>query len=331
MVRFARAYPLLFLAIFVLAISCTIIQDSDITTPSEFANRKLKSITIQQETVKGNKTTQIQLLYDSVQNLVDINTGTKIVRRIGFSLQDFGNLKMKLRSNTTGDLEFFVSYKEGNQPYTFGILKGDSVVEIIRFRYDTSNKLNKILTIINPIDNLPAKVFTNDTLIYTLSNISRIIRRSSDASKEATIDIQYGGSGDFQTISNFSYLGFQYTQQGGACPQGQNSDSCFGYALQPSSGGGSENQSQYAIFNTVQFNTFTQIQLADVKINAGPSGSRDYDTFYFHPLMILRDEFDQGKFLLGIYSIDWLELGTLLSSTNFTQNETVNINFNYGF
>ncbi len=334
MVRVSRAAYSLFIVLLTLGLACTIIEDSDIKDASQFANKKIKSIDVEQQTTKGSKSSQIKLLFDSVKNIVDPATGVKVVRRQGYSLQDLGNLKMKLRSGTTGNTEFFISYKEGEKPYTFSILKGDSIVEVIRFRYDANNRLNKIVTIINPIDNQPAKIFTSDTLIYLSSEISRIIRRSSDPAQEATIDILYGGDANFRTISQFSYLGFRYSQGGGACPQGNNSQTCSGYALQPSSGNqpsGSENQTQFAIVTSFQFNQLVKIQLADVKINAGPSGSRDYGTFYFNPLMIFRDEFSEGKILLGIYSIDWFVPGPVLTSTNFTQNETVNFNFNYGF
>lgn len=58
---------------------------------------------------------------------------------------------------------------------------------------------------------------------------------------------------------------------------------------------------------------------------------RDYDTYYFHPLMILRNQVPLGNYLFVIYAIDWLEPGPALSQTNFTRNEFVTFNLIYAF
>lgn len=328
MVRLVRACYLLILAIFVWGISCTIVEDTDIKTPQEFKSLPLKSIEINQETTKGKKSTLILPLYDSVQNFTDPNTGAKIVRKVGYSMTDFGNLKMKLRSGTSGNAEIFIYYKTGDYPYTFGILKGDSIVELYRFRYDGNNKLNKIVTFINPIDNLPRTVFTSDTLIYTSATISSIVRKSPiDPSKEATINIQYGGSGNFMSVSNFTYLSFQYQQSQGNCPNNANADVCAGYFAMPTQGGGGSNSS-YTLSAAVMIDRLIQLRLLDYKFSSG--SNRDYDTYYFHPLLLMRDQFSQGGFLSIFYCIDWFVPGPVLNNTNFSQDESVSINFNYG-
>ncbi len=328
MVRLVRTCSCSILTILVVGFSCTIMEDADLTSAEDFKNLPLKGIVLTQQTTKGTKSISILPLYDSVQNFTDPNTGAKIVRKVGYSASDFGNLKMKLRSNSSGNTEFFAYYKTGNAPYTFGILKGDSIVELYRFRYDGNNRLNKIITIINPVDNQPATVFTNDTLIYTASNVSSIIRRSPyDPSKAATINIQYGGSGSFLSVSNFTYLNFQYQQTQGNCPNNANLETCVGYLAMPTQGGGGSN-STYTMATSLRLDRLVQLRLLDYKFNTG--SNRDYDTYYFHPLLLMRDQFSQGVFLSIFYSMDWFVPGPVLNNTNFSQDESVSINYNYG-
>lgn len=312
---------------FVLTFSCTIIQDSDITIEAQLSKLKIKGIEIKQETSKGNNSTVGTLLYDSTIYFVAVGTGAKITRKIRFSLPPLGNLKMKFKSGTTSKTELFVSYMDDGQPYNVRIFQGDSAVESYLFRYDTYigvRKVNKILTTLDPVDGLPATYTTVDNFTYTGSNISSILRTPKTGSP-ATISIISPNVGAY-FAPNFTYLGINYQYNQGNCPYGAGFDSCIGYQAMVN---GTSGSSSYIISVVQNSNSLSQILLADNKITGG-SSSWDYDTYFFNPLMLLRNQVGQGNYLLVIYMIDWWQRGAAISNPNFTRNETVSINLNYG-
>lgn len=313
--------PLLF-------ISCTIIEDTDITSAEQLGELKLQSLEILQETKGGNQKTTLTQKYDSIVDIIDTSTGARITRKVGYDLPSLGNFKMKLRSASSTNTTVTISFKDDTQPYTFRIYQGDSVIELYRFRYDASNRLNMITTLINPIDNKPPLFQTTDLLSYAGDNVTSLIRTSPDPTKSATINIQYGGSGNGLSVSSFNYLGVNYGQLQGNCPNGSSANDCTGYLVGPIQLQGI--YSSYTISTNHESDILNQIRLEDSKINGG-SGGRDYDTYYFHPLMMIRDQLNQGNFLLVIYALDWLVQGPTLAITNFTQNESVSINFKYGY
>jgi hypothetical protein len=324
----------LFPTILLLVVSCTIIKDSDITTADELKKIKLKSIKIDQDTNSGKESTTINLLYDSTVNIIDTNTGSTVVRKTGYAFPSLGNFKLKFRSGSTATLKSYVSYLAENKPYTFVLYENDSAIEIYRFRYDATGRLSKIITTINPVDNEPILIRTNDSLIYNSNeNITSIIRRSPDAALQTTITIGYGGSGTSTSVSSISLSpnhGFSYEQMQGDCPNNSNANICTGYNIRPTSGSGSYS-SYYTISTLTESNVLHELNLIDTKIQGGQISQREYDTYYFHPLMLLRNEVSNGDFLLIIYMIDWLEPGVPLTNTNFTRNDFVTFDFQYGF
>lgn len=319
------------------ATSCTIVQDSDITDPAAFEKFKLKNFSITQDTHNGKKTTTATLLYDSAVNVKDPATGSIVVRKMMYNFPNPGNLKVRMRSGSSAELKLTCSYLSGNKPYTVVLYQNDSAVEIYRFRYNNGGNLNRIVTTINPVDNKPFIYHTNDTLIYTGSGIvTKILRRSPDASAAATINIEYGGAGDYMSISNFQYQYFHYQQMQGDCPNNSEFNACTGYAIQftgvgGTGGTGGNNSSYYTISTRVESDLLHQLNLADTKIQGGQTSQRDYDTYYFHPLMFLRNQMNQGNFLFVIYTMDWLLPGPVLTQTNFGRNDFVTLDFQYGF
>ena len=310
---------------FVLTFSCTIIQDSDITAETQLSKLKLRGIEIKQQTSLGNSSTVATLLYDSSVNITDAATGAKLTRKLRFSLPPLGDRKMKLKSGVAVKTELQVYYMDDGQPYTVKIFQGDSTVEQYRFRYDSytsTRKVNKIVTVLDPVDNLPATYTSVDNLTYSGSNVSSILRNPGSATP-TTINISYEGSGTGFRVSTFVYQGTNYSNSQGNCPNGASFDSCTGYNTV---GNGN---SSYTISVAQNATTLSQILLEDNKINGGGSG-RDYDTYFFHPLLFLRNQVGQGNYLLVIYMMDWWKLGVPISNPNFTRNETVSINLKYG-
>lgn len=312
-------------AILLLVLSCTIIEDSDITSLAEYNKLSLKSIEINQETLAGNSTKLALLKYDSVQNFVDSNTGARITRLQRFTLPSLGTLKMKLRSGTTTNTEFFIYFKEDGLPYTFGIFAGDSLVEHYSFRYNASNQLNKIRTRLNPIDGRPATLVTTDTLTYSPSPEGKLV--SMTRKGVGSFTFQFGTYNSEQTLSSMTFLGQNYNIYTGNCSNGFSSNVC-GQLYKPVGNGG------YTVHNEIQLTLgkTTQTTITDQRLsNSGCDCQRELDTYYLHPLMILRYYFPQGGMLLWIYTVDWWKPGTAqLSAQKLNKNDVVKLNFNYG-
>lgn len=315
----------LFSAGLTMAFSCTIITDKDITSTAQLSKLmsklKWKGLEIKQETSKGNSTVSAQVLYDSTVNIVDPATGTRINRRVRFSLGAMGP-KLKLRSGTTAKTEFTLSYKEGNQPYTFVIYQGDSAVEIYRFRYDASNRLYRIMTFLNPVDGRPFILATRDSIGYDASfKPVSIIRRSP--SQPGTITLTYNNS----TLQQIGFKGTNYTQSGGNCRQGVSTPTCGGF----STNSNAQVHYQFHISNGIS----NQVLIQDVREPIGggvcPACDREPATFYFHPLMLVKDQLPFGADLLLAYMGDWWVLGAATADPNQRRtNEVVTFNFLYG-
>ena len=79
----------------------------------------------------------------------------------------------------------------------------------------------------------------------------------------------------------------------------------------------------------------SQTTITDLRYGRGSPNqcdcSRELDSYYLHPLMILRDVVPQGGTLLWVYAVDWWKPGTaqVQLGNNFTKNDVVQLNFNY--
>lgn len=326
----ARLFPGVLVTLF----ACSIIDDSAITSQEELKGLKLTGFTIDQQTNKGTKKITARVVSDSAVNITDTNTGAKINRVAILKMPSLGSSKMKLRSGTTLDVDMSITYTSSTKPYTMAIYQKDSAVEVYRFRYDASGRLVKIITIIDPVDNLPALVTTIDTLIYStvgdMKDIDVIHRKLADGMLDATIDPFYGS----QSLENFTYKDRQYNNNGGGCNDAYGATGCGSYGFSPAGGGGSSGQSSFAYQVSETFNSLTQVRLEDTKFGNGNGGGgsccRDFDTYYFHPLMILRNQITKGDYLLLIYMMDWWVPGAPLTNSVSGNNEMVRIDFSYG-
>ena len=316
-------------AILLLALSCTIIEDGDITSLAQYSALKLKSIEINQETLAGNSTKLAVLKYDSVVNLVDPTTGARITRKQRFTLPSLGTLKMKLRSGTNTNAEIYMSFKEDGLPYTFIIYVGDSLVEHYSFRYNASNKLNKIRTRLNPIDGRPATLVTTDTLTYSPSPEGKLV--SMTRKGVGSFTFQFGTSNSEQTLNTMTFLGQNHSIYQGFCSN-VSSNVC-GSLQGPGCCGDIPtivNENHSTLGKT------TQTVITDLRLDGSNNSNcvgcpRELDTYYLHPLMILRDNFSHGGLLLWIYSVDWWKRGTAqISNQILTRNDVVKLTFNYG-
>lgn len=311
-----------------LAFSCSIVKDSDVTSLDQFNKLKLKSFEIIQTTLSGNSSALATLKYDSAVDGISGSTGAHVSRRQAFSFPALGSNKMKLKSGTTAATEIQIAYRDNGTPNIFIIYQGGVEVETYRFFYNANNQLIKLVSLFGPISN-PTSV-TKDTLIYApVGGLLSSLIRNPKSPSPIPFTLDFGSSGSFGSWQGVKYnLGTQYCNNSNG-----NANVCGDFQKQVNGGQSNTNplifeQNQSTLGKTGQ-TTITDLRYGKGSPNSCDC-SRELDTFYLHPLMILRDVVPQGSTLLWIYAVDWWKPGTAqIQLSNFTKNDVVQLNFNY--
>lgn len=317
---------------FLLFAACDIIQDTDLLTQEELENLNLRTIGIEQDLRNGFSKASFELLYDSTISVIDNNTGTLLTRLVSYKIPALGQ-KLKYRSGASSNLKCYIYYTSSGQPYTFGILQADTVVERYRFRYDANGRLNNIRCFAYTKNEAVPIWHRYDSIVYNGSEISTIYRGSATEPEAAGIfTIEYTGSGAFRNVGRVAFGNMVVSNQGGNCPN-NSGNNCRGYVYQintPNSG--TFNVSSLTFLRGFSFEKLSFVQFADTKINnfGGVNCCYDYDTYYFHPMMLLREEFQIGDDLFPVYLIDWWIPGQQIgNNASYQSNEAVTLTFNY--
>jgi len=318
---------------FVTALSCTIVKDSDITSISQLNSLSLKSFEIVQNSKAGNSTSLAVLKYDSTVNKISKSTGAHVSRVKGFTLPALGNYKMKLKSGVNAATEIKIVYKDNGSLNDCIIYQGNSPVESYLFFYNTNNQLIKVSTVLSPTAGNVPTYETVDLLTFGATGDvypSTITRSSTyDATLTGTYTVCQNCSGSGSSSQSVNQLTFNQGQSqvyqlsfnsgsGNCSSNGYYPYSCGSINKTNSNGGGGQNgnQNQLSFINNFTFNKTIQTSLTSIS---------NTDTYYFHPLLILKDVVPQGDFYFWFYSVDWFQTaGSPFSS------DMVKINFNYG-
>lgn len=312
---------LLSFILFAFIFSCTIIEDSDITSQEELDNLKLESIEIEQQTNGGTSTSTAKVTSDVAINISV--PGGVIKRQVFMDWPALGtNSKLKLKSGITTAFKSYYSLLESRKPWTFYLFSADStILELYSFRYNSSGQLASVITRAPYVAGAPAT--SRDTLIYkTDGQLLSITRNYPANGTTATFtNVNSHTSSNSYFLNEYEFQGIKYQkrcQGGNGCPNwGGNY-----HALSNGSPVGVMNLTtfQREYLNLEDVNSITQTCQ-----NNSPC-SFWIDTFYLHPLLILKDQFDHGNDLLLIYMIDWWKHTTTQPSTN---NEKVTFTFKY--
>ncbi len=301
--------------------SCSIIDDSDITTLEQFNKLSVSSIDIIQVTATKTLTSTIEITLDTSVTIATPN-GT-VTRYVEMALNNFISTKLKFASGTTSNkLVFTENFLSDGRPFTFSIRKDTTVLELYRFRYNDQKKINRINFFLGP-----ERLVYSDSIIYNGSGkISSIVRKAyEDGSKNGTMTIEYG-PGSPATITRTALGNYQFQQITGSCPDGGANYNCNGYMRSNTGGGGSSPQ---ITLKSTGVRQLEEISIEDIR-NNGNGGGREPDVYYFHPLVLLKNNFSLGDDLAVIYLIDWWSVGAQSSSTNQpNKDERVTFKFNY--
>lgn len=307
-------------------ISCSIVNDNDVTSLDQFNKLTLKSFEIKQSLSSGSSSTLGTWKYDSAQNFVSKVSGYHITLLRGFSLPALGTRKVQLRSGVNTKTDIKIYYRDDGLPVTFWIFAGDSLVESYRLFYNSSKLLAKVVTDLDPIDGKPQTIHFKDSVYYPAGGVSAyptsIVRNSPLAPSLAGTFTFYGCSdcGNTPVSSINSSQGYQYNFYTGDC-HGNNSAypySCGGVNKSSTgNGGGNNGNPQLKFQSSVTFNRTLQTVFTSAAAT---------DVIYFHPMMMLGDLIPQGGLYFWFYSIDWFKN----DGTSFSNNDQVTINYNYG-
>ncbi len=307
--------------------SCTIVKDSDITSITQLNSLSLKSFEIDQATQVGSSSTLATLKYDSIVNHTSNGTGAHVSRVKGFALPSLGNYKIKLKSGVNAVTEIKIAYKDNGMLNACIIYQGNSPVESYLFFYNTNNQLIKVSTVLSPTPGNAPTYETVDILTYGAAGDvypSTITRSSTyDATLAGIFTLEKGQSSSGSASQSINQIRFQQQTYGFSNSGCNNSSdyypySCGGVYKNNNTGGGSSGgQNQLNFQNNFTFNKTIQTSL---------TSASNTDTYYFHPIMILKDVVPQGSFYFWFYSVDWFQP----TGNSFSNSDVVKINFNYG-
>jgi len=317
---------LLSFVLFAFIFSCTIIEDSDITSQEELDDLQYSSIEIKQETGSGTST-----LVARVTSERDLNftvSGGKVTHTVYMDWPALGvNSKLKPKGGTTTTFRSYTSFLESGKPWTFYLFSSgtdSTVLELYSFRYNSSGRLANIISRVPYVAGGPAT--SNDTLIYkTNGELASVTRRfPANGTTAAFSDFFYYTSGSSSRLSHFIFQGTKYARD---C-QEQTCGGTWGgnYDVIPGATGFPS-----GVLNLIDFQA-EYLSLEDRNHSLDQWGCnnciRYFDTFYLHPLMILKDQLTDGEDYLFMYMVDWWKPVTTQQATN---NEKVTISFNYDF
>jgi hypothetical protein len=307
-------------------LSCTIIEDSDIMEESELDALKLIGIDIVQGTTGEETTTASFAITDDQEvNMTTVN-GT-VTRVVDFEIDNFTSSKMKFRSGLTGDLNGYIFYLNDGRPHTFAVGKGTIVHELYRFKYNTAKKLIRITTFSGEDE-----ILTSDSLLYnTEGYITSLVRQAyTEGGFSGTISMEYIGQDEFVSLSEVKIGSVEYQQQSnGGCPNNTPQNNCTSFSrFIPGQGGGDV---RVVIINVDGIGLQDEFSLQDNRINVQSYQNREPDTYYFHPMMLLKENLDKGDDLMSIYIVDWWSIGASLTSGGGSGvDEYVKFKFIYG-
>jgi hypothetical protein len=299
---------------FAFIFSCTIIEDGDITSQEEIDNLVFNSIEIEQQANGGTSTSTAKVTSDAVINIPVTDNGINrtITRQLWMDWPALEtNSKLKLKSGVTSVFKSYASFLDSGKPWTFYLFDSDTTIsDQLCFRYDADGRLRRIITV-QSLDYLDT--LWDDMVYDTGGKLTSIERSSTNPSKAGTFTLGFWeANSNHEKITESSFLGMTYA----------NSYENSYYAF-PS--GGASNNSILDIID-VQKRSLSLLDRNNNSNNSGCQCNKWIDTFYFHPLMILKDQFELGDELLFIYMVDWWQP---ISSVESPNNEKVTFTFRY--
>lgn len=304
---------LLFVVFTVLFLSCTILEDTDVTSFDELGKLKLKSIQIT-EILNGNAITNKATVTEEV---INDPQRPNLTKRVTISWPTFANPKLKFRSGVTSDITLVSEYLVNGKIKFWRVKSAGTEYETYEFQYD-ADVLNFLVTTIKD-KSTNQTIITYKDLYFTKDLYFPQYRNPFYDPKN---NASFGG--DAITPNNpcgFSFV-WQYqlectTATPPVCTfkNKKEYNYCEGnnlYIVTPAGAGG-----------RIQFQVFQTELLEEVYLAESQSGgSCCTDKFYFHPYLFM-----PGDVRIKImYAPDWWKEETSFSGDI---DQSVRLKFNY--
>jgi hypothetical protein len=284
----------------VLFFSCSLLDDSDVTSTDDINDLKLKSITILQELQNEIRTRVAQSTESAISNVTP--EGNVLTKEATITFPEITNdWKFKFRSGVTGTgITIKNRFFANGMVYSCQVYKDNDEMESYTFRYNTKNQPDQLITTIKY-----SEIFTTtDNLNYdNLGNPGGIIRTSNDPAREGTFELGKSTTKPCGTDAfNFIFKEYEFV----LCDNG-----LFRF---PDEESVSIDVIEDPLLQEVHLTN--QNNVTDTKCCS--------DIYYFHPVLVF--PFDLRHRLL--YALDWwLPQGNLNNESN---NTSVTLKFKRG-
>ncbi len=289
-----------------LLLSCSILEDSDITSLDELKKLKLKGIEITQVLNSGTLS-QGMPVQDSVLDIsFYLGKLTKQTKIQWHEVQS--SYKLKFRSGVTSNIIIKNRYFEDGKIRSCWVYSGGTIREQYYFRYNSKGRLVTLsTTVLETGQTLPYSTY--DTLIYQDAGFDWYAIRSS---KDASRRVLFGG--DLLSNEVCLFVGPIYFTDASITDKQYNYCDKDNFYIYP----GGESADFYAIGDDLLEEVYIGNRRKDSDRNCCG------DQYYFHPILLIPADYR----LRIMYALDWWEVK---NSTNPSgdKDQSVRLKFYY--
>lgn len=305
---------LLFLILMGMLLSCTILENTDITTASELKALKLKNIEVT-ETLNGNTITNSATI---TEEAINDPSQPSLSKRISISWPYSSNSKFQFRSGATSDITLVSEYLYNGKIKFWRVKSSGKEVEKYEFLYDPNGVLGLLKTTI--ITNSDTTTYS-DSYSSDVYNFPMVRWASTKAHPKGEPVANFGSDKSLPTPCSYKFV-----WQFGTCVS-TSSTTCewtgkkqYNYC----------DANNFYILNKdgteggrAQFQVIENELLEEVYLGENQStGSCCGDRFYFHPYLFM-----PGDIRVKInYAIDWWKDDNSFSGAT---DQSVRLKFNY--
>ena len=304
----------LYVAMLALFFSCSILEDSDITSSDQFKKLNLKSIEITQ-TVNGNSITKIASV--KTEAIDESSSIGKLTKRVTISWPTFEDQRFRFRSGVTDAITIIGEYGADDKIKFWRVKSSGTIAETYMFIHNSDGTLNTLKSFIT-VDG----IVTTNTDPYSTDILNFPTVRNL-YSADPTIKKSWGGPVQSVTPCGFSLL-WQYDL---TCPTGTPQPPCvwqnkkeYYYCNQDNFYILNKEGSQVgrSTFSTIESDLLEEVFWEESLNNNTCCG----DQFYFHPYLFMKVD----PRIRIMYAPDWWKED---SNFNGETNQSVKLKFRY--
>ena len=176
-------------------LSCSILEDSDITTYDELKNLKLNEITFTQVLSSGTYTRRIPATDSTLNISFSLGKLTKQTKLTWGDVDAYGKTssKFRFRSGVTSNISIVNRYFDNGNLRSSWVFSGSTIRELYYFKYNSNGKIQTLLrTLYTDPNDLTKKTTSYDSIFYDPNEIffGFAMRGSNDATKRGVFVVK---------------------------------------------------------------------------------------------------------------------------------------------